>query len=101
MLINNSPYRAIWLDTTEDKVKGIDQRKLPHEFNIVSLNTLQESVVAIQSMYVRGAPLIGVTAGFGFYLAMQENRSDEGIDNAYNCLIAASRCSDSLGIASQ
>ena len=31
-------------------------------------------------MYVRGAPLIGVTAAFGFALSMQENCSDQAID---------------------
>ena len=63
--------------------------KVPHEFNIVRLNSLQESVVAIQSRYLQEAPLISVTAAFGFNLAMQQNRSDRGIYNAFNCLNSA------------
>jgi len=47
----------------------IDQRKLPHEFVIEALTTLDDAVVAIRDMHVRGAGLIGATAGFGMHLA--------------------------------
>ena len=89
MLINGKSYTAIWRDKESDKIKIIDQRKLPHEFDIVTLNNCEESMVAIRDMYVRGAPLIGVTAAFGFSLAMLEDHSDQGIDNAYACLTSA------------
>lgn len=89
MLIQGKPYRSIWIDGHDGKIKIIDQRMLPHELKIVSLNTLKDSMIAIRDMYVRGAPLIGVTAAFGFAVAMQEDSSDIGIDNAYNCLVAA------------
>jgi len=78
MLINGIPYRSIWIDEKNQRIKIIDQRKLPHELEIVEIKSLQETKKVIQDMYVRGAPLIGVTAAFGFALAMQKNSSMEG-----------------------
>ena len=39
-------------------------------------------------MLVRGAPLIGATAAYGMALAVRDDRSDAGIDRAYEFLIA-------------
>jgi len=47
----------------------IDQRKLPFEFNVEKLESVKDAFDAIQDMVVRGAPLIGVTAAYGLYLA--------------------------------
>ena len=35
---------------------------------------------------VRGAPLIGATAAYGYYLAMREDPSDTAMQNAYSRL---------------
>lgn len=59
----------IWLDEDLKTVKVIDQRRLPHDFIIADLRTVDEVIHAIKAMYVRGAPLIGVTAAWGVYLA--------------------------------
>ncbi len=61
--------RPIWLDTDGKTVKIIDQRQLPHQFVIEDLRTLDNAIRAIKDMYVRGAPLIGATAGYGMLLA--------------------------------
>lgn len=61
--------RPIWLDADGETVKIIDQRRLPHEFVIADLKTVDDAVTAIKDMYVRGAPLIGVTAAYGVFLA--------------------------------
>ena len=89
MLIDGVPYRSIWLDQKDQTIKIIDQRKLPHQVEIVQIKSLEDAFVAIREMLVRGAPLIGVTAAFGFSLAMRENPSDEGIDHAYARLVSA------------
>ena len=66
-----SKFRTIW--PTEDRfVEVIDQRKLPHEFITVKLQTYKEAEIAIKNMTVRGAPLIGATAAYGVYLAVRE-----------------------------
>lgn len=77
MLVNQENYQAIWL---KDKglVQVIDQRHLPFEFIIRDLLTLEDAYRAIAEMVVRGAPLIGVTASFGIYLALMEEKSQEG-----------------------
>lgn len=89
MLIQGNPYRSIWRDRKDGKVKIINQRKLPHLLEIVTLDNLEQSVFAIRDMYVRGAPLIGVTAAFGFAISMQENCSNQAIDETYSRLVAA------------
>ena len=89
MLIQGNPYRSIWRDMKGGKVKIIDQRKLPHLIEIVTLDNFEQSIIAVRDMYVRGAPLIGVTAAFGFAISMQENCSDQAIDETYSRLLAA------------
>ena len=66
-------YRSIWYEPASDQVRIIDQTRLPHHFEIRTLATLTEACEAIRAMRVRGAPLIGVTAAFGVYLALREN----------------------------
>jgi methylthioribose-1-phosphate isomerase len=69
MKIGDKNLRPIWLDTDLKVVKVIDQRCLPHEFVIADLKNVDDIIMSIKEMYVRGAPLIGVTAAYGVYLA--------------------------------
>ncbi|MBW2659282.1 MAG: S-methyl-5-thioribose-1-phosphate isomerase [Deltaproteobacteria bacterium] len=70
MNINGKRYRTIWPDPgNSSAVSIIDQRRLPHEFIIEQLSSLEQSIAAIKDMHVRGAGLIGATAAFGMYLA--------------------------------
>jgi len=55
-----------------DTVRIIDQRQLPHRFVIEDLRSVEDTAVAIREMHVRGAGLIGATAGYGMYLAVLE-----------------------------
>ncbi|MFM2376286.1 MAG: methylthioribose-phosphate isomerase [Bacteroidota bacterium] len=47
----------------------IDQRHLPHRLVWEALHTADETAISIQEMHVRGAPIIGITAAYGLYLA--------------------------------
>jgi methylthioribose-1-phosphate isomerase len=69
MKVDGKDIRTIWLAEDEKSVKIIDQRKLPHEFIIVDLTTVDDAIRAIKDMYVRGAPLIGATGAYAVYLA--------------------------------
>ncbi len=70
MKVDGHPYQTIWLKSDEPAtVCVIDQRILPHKFEIVEIKTSDEMVEAIKDMTVRGAPLIGVAAAYGMYLA--------------------------------
>jgi methylthioribose-1-phosphate isomerase len=82
MNVNGTPYRSIWLNGDGLSVDIIDQTRLPHEFEVVSMTTLEDAARAIETMQVRGAPLIGATAAYGVCLALRENCSDETLSNA-------------------
>ena len=87
MLVNNSNLTTIWVEDNDQKIKIIDQRLLPHELSIVTLSTVKDVEFAIREMQVRGAPLIGVTAAFGMYLAALENSSIQFLNEAADFLI--------------
>ncbi|MCB2184334.1 MAG: S-methyl-5-thioribose-1-phosphate isomerase [Desulfobulbaceae bacterium] len=70
MKVNNQHYRTIWPDPDNKKIiKIIDQRYLPHRFIIEDLCTVDDFAASIKEMHVRGAGLIGATAGFAMYCA--------------------------------
>ncbi len=70
MLVNGHAHRTVRLKPGEPHiVEIIDQRKLPWTFEIAQLRSVDETVVAIRDMWVRGAGCIGVTAGYGMWLA--------------------------------
>ncbi len=73
MLIAGKHLQTIWFDESSESVKIIDQTRLPHTLEIVSLVSLADAATAISAMQVRGAPLIGVTAAYGLYLALRED----------------------------
>ena len=70
MKIEGKEYRTIWFEN--NVVKIIDQTKLPHQFVIKHLKTVNDTINAIKTMEVRGAPLIGATAAYGLVLAILE-----------------------------
>ena len=78
MKVNNKNFTSIWCEDN-NRVFIIDQRWLPHEFKTVELTNLAKTVIAIKDMWVRGAPLIGVTAAFGFSLSMITNTSNKNL----------------------
>ncbi|OQM76988.1 S-methyl-5-thioribose-1-phosphate isomerase [Manganibacter manganicus] len=88
MNVGGRHYRTIWLNDDRRAVDIIDQRWLPHEFRIVTLRTLDDVAIAIRDMWVRGAPLIGVTAAYGMAIAMTDDSSDTALDAAWEKLHA-------------
>ena len=70
MKVAGTHYRTIRLKSDSPQVvQIIDQRVLPHEFRVIDLQTVDEVAFAIKEMQVRGAGLIGATAGYGMYVA--------------------------------
>lgn len=73
MRIGGKYYHTIWIKENDAAtVQVIDQRKLPFVFEVMDIRTVEETFFAIREMVVRGAPLIGVTAAYGMYLALLE-----------------------------
>ena len=83
MNVDGIAYRSIWINDDGWSINVIDQTRLPHAFEVRNLQSLEDACIAISNMVVRGAPLIGATAAYGYYLAMREDPSDNAIQNAY------------------
>jgi methylthioribose-1-phosphate isomerase len=81
MNVRGKHYRTIWLtEGRDERVRIIDQRFLPHRFVIEDLRTVKQVAVAIADMHVRGAGLIGATAGYGMFLAARSATRGWGFD---------------------
>ena len=89
MLVNGKHYQSIWRDLETGAVHIIDQRWLPHEFTTPVLSSTNDAMVAIRDMWVRGAPLIGVTAAYGMAIAMADNPSDSNLQKTAQFLNSA------------
>jgi methylthioribose-1-phosphate isomerase len=86
MKIKGNVQRTIWLNDDGWSVGIIDQTRLPHRFEFVTLKSMAEAAQAIKDMLVRGAPLIGATAAYGMALAMREDPADLHLKCAYDVL---------------
>lgn len=75
MKVEGKQYRTLWVGQPGREVVIIDQTRLPHHFERVTLRSLEDTCHAIVTMQVRGAPLIGATAAYGLALALQHNAS--------------------------
>ncbi len=82
-------YRSIFVDEDGLGVVIIDQTALPHAFETRRLIGLDDAVTAIADMWVRGAPLVGVTAAYGVALAMLADDSDAALHEACERLARA------------
>ena len=60
-------YRTVTFDVDRNAVQLIEQRLLPHEFQIVATRDFKETALAIKDMIVRGAGAIGATAAYGWH----------------------------------
>lgn len=61
-------YDTVALEDDDNALVIIDQTKLPERIELLRLHTAQEIWNAIYLLQVRGAPAIGVAAGYGIYL---------------------------------
>lgn len=63
-----------WVD---GKVKMIDQTKLPIELEFIETDDYKVVADAIKKLKIRGAPAIGIAAGFGIYLGIKNFEGDD------------------------
>ncbi len=68
----------IWKGDESGHCELIDQTLLPGRLEYVEIRDKEAMWDAIKRLAVRGAPAIGVAAGFGVVLGMQEFRGDGG-----------------------
>ncbi|WP_066376653.1 S-methyl-5-thioribose-1-phosphate isomerase [Anabaena sp. CA = ATCC 33047] len=74
-------YPVVWQNNS---VCLIDQTRLPNEYAVVEINSSQEMARAIKTMIVRGAPAIGVAAGYGMYLGAREIETSDRQEFLYH-----------------
>ncbi|MFH6782090.1 MULTISPECIES: S-methyl-5-thioribose-1-phosphate isomerase [Methylobacterium] len=88
MKIDGRHYRTIFPAPDSEGICVIDQTRLPFAFETTTLRSEAQAAIAIRTMIVRGAPLIGATAAYGLALAMREDPSDRNLDGAQARLAA-------------
>jgi len=89
MKIDQQHYRTLWPDEVQQSVTIINQLLLPFRFEVLHITTLADMVVAITTMQVRGAPVIGVAAAYGIALAMRADASEAHLTSAAQQLLAS------------
>lgn len=73
MIESVHPYQPIQFFNDEAPyIKIIDQRELPFKVVFKRINSSEDAVLAIKEMWLRGAPLIGITAAYALVLATYE-----------------------------
>ena len=80
-MVDGVPMRTIGF-APDGLVEVIDQTRLPHDLVLVRWATVEDAAVGIETMQVRGAPLIGVSAAHGVSLAMAADPSDGSLASA-------------------
>ncbi len=81
MKVDGKQFRTIWRKPGDEcVVQLIDQRFLPHDFVIEEVRGADQMARAIREMHVRGAGLIGASAGYGMYLAVLEAARQKSFD---------------------
>jgi methylthioribose-1-phosphate isomerase len=83
-----APYRALVHPAGARHVEAIDQRALPHAVLHVKIATADAAAMAIRTMWVRGAPLIGAVGAYGLALALDRDASDDALAKAHAALDA-------------
>ena len=68
---------TVRLDRASNRLLIVDQTRFSNEKVVLELQTLDEMVVAIQTLQVRGAPAIGVAAALGLSVLAGESRETD------------------------
>lgn len=75
MKVHDQSYRTIWINE-QGSLSVINQLSLPHAFEICILKDVDDVCDAISNMVVRGAGLIGASAGYGMWVAAAQAPND-------------------------
>ena len=71
-----------------DCIYLLDQARLPHAVEVLTVRDGEAAAHAIRSMQIRGAPLIGAVAAFGLALNLKNNAGDAALGIAFDALAA-------------
>lgn len=76
MLENGQVIQSVMLDDDKNTLVVLDQTLLPNEKIFLRLTSQNQIWEAIYSLRVRGAPAIGIAAGYGAYLGTKESKAE-------------------------
>src|SRR6267378_1940100 len=88
-------YRTVTFNSRKNAVLLVEQRLLPHQFEVIATRDFRETARAIREMIVRGAGAIGATAAYGLAQGARAFRGNNlekfsrHIETAYHTLKAA------------
>src|SRR5213080_2660184 len=88
-------FRTVSYDGATNSVLLIEQRLIPHQFEIIASRTFRETAEAIKDMIVRGAGAIGATAAYGLAQGARAFRGSDlkkfsaHVENVFQTLKAA------------
>src|ERR671915_2284766 len=91
-----SPPPLHWDGTT---LQILDQTRLPAEEVVITLTGAADTADAIRRLAVRGAPLIGVAAGYGLAMEVARTPTVEALERGAALLAAARPTARNLGWA--
>jgi methylthioribose-1-phosphate isomerase len=81
------------------KLRILDQTRLPAEETVLELHGAADTAAAIRRLAVRGAPLIGVAAGYGLAMEVARTPTTEALERGAALLAAARPTARNLGWA--
>ncbi len=76
------PKTLEWKGSQDGYLHLIDQRVLPGKVEYLKCGTVSELYEAIQTLAVRGAPAIGVSAAYGVCICLREYDDDSDLEGA-------------------
>ncbi|HZZ84181.1 MAG TPA: S-methyl-5-thioribose-1-phosphate isomerase [Anaeromyxobacteraceae bacterium] len=88
-MTHREPLRPVLYDDAGDRVRLLDQRRLPAAEEWLELTTAEEVADAIRTLAVRGAPAIGVAAAYGLAVEARRGASAERLRAAATLLAGA------------
>jgi methylthioribose-1-phosphate isomerase len=74
-----------WVGDVNGHLELLDQRRLPGEVVKIKCETVEQLYEAIKTLAVRGAPAIGVAAGYGVVLSLRSTE-DKNLGSAIGCV---------------
>ena len=77
MIMKKQEIFTLRLDDANNVLVIIDQTLLPNEIKYLRLSRVEEIWEAISELRVRGAPAIGIAAGYGIYLGMKSSKAKD------------------------
>src|SRR5947207_6154369 len=88
-------YRTVTFNSRKNAVLLVEQRLLPHQFEVIATRDFRDTARAIREMIVRGAGAIGATAAYGLaqgaraFRGKDIERFSRHVETVYRTLQAA------------